>query len=115
MALPARRDITQYRGDTLAMVVRLWQDGAHTVPVDLTGATVQAQVRTSAVDEMIAATFGISIADNAVTLTLTPSQTRDLPANGVWDCEVDWQSDGQNLQTVLAGSVVVTQDVTRLP
>jgi hypothetical protein len=113
MPLPSRRDLTAYRGDTLGVLLRLWQDDALTVPVDLTGATVRAQVRQKAADDPHT-DFTVATSSNQIELSMSPALTSTLPATGVWDVEVDWASDGLNIQTVVAGTVTVSQDVTRV-
>lgn len=114
MPQPARLDITQYRGDTLTIAVTLWADANQSVPADLSRATVTAQIRVKATDDdPPVASFTVSVTGNTVTLGLPPAITAQLPSKGVWDAQVDWHSDHVNVQTVLAGSVVVNDDVTR--
>ena len=91
---------------------RLWTDSDKTQPADLSGATVRAQVREDRTSSD-ATDFEVSVTDNVVTLHLLPKSTQDLADTNVWDCQVDWQSDEVNVQTVVAGSIVASGDVTR--
>lgn len=96
-----------YEGDTYEWTFRLWTDDAHTVPVDLAGCTVAAQIRDRP--------GGIVLQELALTVTL-PNEIAAAPfeaeAAGRWDLQVT-NADGK-VQTVLAGSVNVTPDVTEL-
>src|SRR4029450_8134057 len=114
MPVPDTRTIPHYRGDSLGVLIRLWQDPDHTVPLLLNGALVVAQLRLKADDpDPPIDTFAVSTATNEITLTLTPTQPAALPAKTVWDCQVDWNADGASIQTVLAGTLTLAADVTR--
>ena len=111
---PFKYAIEQWRGDTLSVLFRLWRDADHSDPVDLTGATVSAEVRETAESaDPPAAEFAVSVTGNEVTLSLTPEQTRALPASGVYDLQVDWLADGTQIQTVACGKITTSHDVTR--
>ena len=113
MTAPFKYAIEQWRGDTCSVLFRLWRDSGGT-PVDLTGAVVTAQVRETAESaDPASAEFDVSVTGNEVTLTLTPEQTRALPASGVYDLQVDWLADGTQIQTVAAGKITTSHDVTR--
>jgi hypothetical protein len=112
MPVPVTQDIAHYRGDTLTVAIRLWEDDAKTDPADLSAATVTAQVRASASAKTPVATFGVEVAGNQVTLTLPPPAAQLLPTKAVYDCQVDWQSDDVNVQTVLRGALTADPDVT---
>lgn len=113
MTTPAIRNLAHYRGDTLGVLLRLWHDDAATDPVDLAGATVTAQVRLTADTATAIADFDVETSTNEISLTLPPGDTATLPAKAVWDCQVDWLSDGTSIQTVVAGQLTTTPDVTR--
>lgn len=115
MPVPKKTNITHYRGDTLVIVVSLWNDVERTDPADLSEATIRAQVREQYEDTEVAASFDIEVTGNHITATLTPKSARDLPPRGVWDIEVDWYSDDVNVQTVAAGGIAAEPDVTREP
>jgi hypothetical protein len=107
---PAKHDLNLYRGDSYSWRFQLWADEAHTVPVNLDGATAAAEIR----DE----TAGVKVVDlpctivlpNAVEFAMTPAMYETCPARGVWDLQITY-SDGW-VRTSVAGSVRVTGDVT---
>jgi len=113
MPVPDKTNITHYRGDSLVLSITLWNDAGHTVPSDLSAATVRAQVRETYDDAEVAAEFDVVTAANVITANLTPKSSRDLPPKGFWDCEVDWYSDDTSVQTVAGGAWVTAPDVTR--
>jgi hypothetical protein len=113
-ARPACVDLTFTRGDTLAFLIRLWEDAAHTVPADLSAAVVTAQVRKTATATTVEAEFTVAVVTNEITLSLPPAETQTLPATAVWDCQVDWYGDATTVRTVASGTVTVLQDVTRV-
>lgn len=104
-----------YRGDTYAHIIRFWNDDEETDAFDIEG-DVTAQIRTArltAADETPGdplATFTVQVVDNAITVSLTPEQTLELPSAGFWDLQVD--NEGV-LTTLLMGKVKVLDDVTR--
>lgn len=105
-------DINHWRGDSLSLLIRVWDDDAHTVPSDLSSATVTADLKVKNTDEIAVDTFGISISGNDVTLSLTPAQSRAMPPKTVWDCQIDWYSDDARVTTVVTGTLTENQDVT---
>jgi hypothetical protein len=108
MPLPAT--LTIYRGDDLAAAVTV-TDAATGAPADLTGYTAQSQIRASANDAAIAASFVCTIAANVITMILTHDQTQAFTRTAyVWDVQVT-DPNGW-ITTLLAGPVEVTFDVT---
>ncbi len=77
-------------------------------------AQVKAGRLTSADDGTVLAEFSCAVSgagDNIVTITLTPTQTEDLPTvTAYWDLQVD---DSGVISTLLTGKVKVWGDVTR--
>jgi hypothetical protein len=108
-------NVTFTRGDTLTIVLNVWDNTAQTIPSNLAGATVTAQVRTTPDSATVEATFSVTKTGNQVTLRLTPGQTRVLSSACSWDCQVDWTSDGSDVRTIVQGDLTVLQDVTRIP
>jgi len=107
---PGTYNITVYQGDTLNMQFGLWQDNAMTIPLNLTGVTPYAQVRTApgGTPKTMELTCAVQL-PNLVNVTLPATQTQTAVA-GVWDLELD----GPNgVMTVIAGAVSVVPDVTR--
>ncbi len=116
--VPATKDLTLYRGDSFDLPVRLRQkliNGSLGDPVDLTGCTVDAEIRSTEDEAGVVATFGCDLdADpttGIVTLSLTKVETAALTGGGVWDMQITFP-DGKT-QTYLAGKVYLTKDVTR--
>lgn len=113
MPVPERVPIKHYRGDTLGLKLRLWDDAEKTDPTSLVGAGVTAQVRSNPDSEEITASFTVSVSTNEITLTLFPEQTALLPEDSTYDVQIDWHNDGTTVQTVLAGTLTAEPDVSR--
>lgn len=108
---PGTYPIFVYRGDSYLWTFTLWQDTAGTQPVDLTGVTGKAEIRTAAA--------GTLITSMVVTVTQPNILNVRLPANnsalltkvgGFWDLQLTYTNT--DVQTVVSGSVTVTMDVT---
>ena len=119
MTLPATHNITVYRGDTYTETLT-YQEGTEGAEVgrSLTGATIIAQIRTETGAASATASFTCTPDADQVTnpgkfvLTLPPEQSTLLTSTSyVYDVQVTW-SDGK-VQTLKAGTVTVTQDVSR--
>jgi hypothetical protein len=109
--LPAEYNLNLYRGDTGRWQFKLWADADKTVPVDLTGVTVEAMIRDKAPSSAYSMHLDCSITQpNIVDMVLTSIQCSDLPAKGVWDMQLTYP--GGDVITPLKGTVAVTQDVT---
>ena len=109
MALPATYSLALYRGDSFRMQFRLWADAAKTQPVDLTGATVAAEIR-GAPSSLPWHAFSCSIASNIIDIAMTADQTAGLPANAYWDLQVAYASG--DVQTIVMGGVSVRGNIT---
>lgn len=114
MPVPPNESFTHYRGDTFTALVHVWDDTAHTIPSDLTGAAVAAQIRVSTSATAVITTFDVTKSGNTITLRLPPAKVEKLPQRSVYDVEVDWQADRVNVQTILRGSFTVDPDVTHV-
>jgi hypothetical protein len=108
-ALPSLLNLELYAGDDFALTLTLTNPNGD--PVDVSTATVEAQIRTKPGSTDIAASFACSGAANVVTLWLYKNGTQDLAGDFVWDCQVKWPG-GPN-STIVAGVVAITADVTR--
>lgn len=108
---PGKHDLDLYRGDSYEWLIRLWSDDMGTLPLDLAGATVTAQIRDKP-DGTKVVNMGTAIeAPNAIRLTITPALWATAPAeSGQWDLQVI-DADGE-VTTVLAGKVKITADIT---
>ena len=111
---PGKYTLSVYRGDTSRWTFTLWEDAAKSVPVDLTAATIAAQIRavgSSAASP--AAVLDCEVEDpNIIHAELAASAS--LPSYGTlseWDLQITWSSG--DVQTVLAGGVNILGDVTR--
>lgn len=109
--IPGTYDLCLYRGDTSRWQFRLWQDEARTMPVDLTGAAVLAQIRAGPTGNVQATPTTSIIPPNLIDMVLTAAQSASLAAGGVWDLEITYASG--DVATPLRGRVQVQQDVTR--
>lgn len=99
-----------YRGDSHAWRVRLWADEERTVPFDLTGAYVAAQIRRSP-DAREAVDLACEVElPNVVVARLSPERAARCPS-GRWDMQVTWPD--ARVATVVKGPVTVEPDVTR--
>jgi hypothetical protein len=114
---PASVDITGVRaGDLNQISFTVHSKGT---PVDLTGLTVTAQARTSAVSNEVALTAVIDVTDAPAgkgTMRWPGDEVRDLLAgaakwSGVWDMQADNNVDDPT--TLCAGKFEAVMDVTR--
>jgi hypothetical protein len=105
-------NLSIYEGDDfMALVTVLNTDST---PADLTGYTVQAQVRTGPADSnpTVSAEFQCTFSGNVITVVLPHTATIALTAaTYVWDLQLTDTSGW--VSTLLAGAVRVTKDVTR--
>lgn len=112
MTVPAKQNLSMTRGDTESIVVTMTSNG--TTPINITGRTYRAQIRTTKDASSIDASFSCSVTNGAngeVTCTLTPNQTASLSVGThYWDFEED---NAGVISTVMAGTVTVLADVTR--
>lgn len=113
--MPSQADLAIYQGDDYAGLVQVY-DGTSTIPANLTGYSARAQVRFGPADQYpqpaVLITTAVDGPAGTVSLAIPAAQTSTLVGNYQWDLELI-QPDG-NVQTVLAGKVVVTKEVTRV-
>ncbi|CAB4155773.1 hypothetical protein UFOVP668_17 [uncultured Caudovirales phage] len=112
MAAPATQNLTITRGDTETVTVNVTTDGS--TPVNITGRTYTAQMRTSQDISAIAASFTCTVTDGAggvVTCVLSATNCATLdPGFLYWDLQ---ENASGTISTILAGTVTVLADVTR--
>jgi len=113
--MPNPADLSIYQGDDWAATVTVTHQDLS--PVDLTGYTAQAQVRTGPADQEpdVAAEIQSTIQlPNLVLLSLSSAQTTALTGTiYYWDLQIVSPAPYNQTLTVLAGKVRVTQEITR--
>jgi hypothetical protein len=109
---PGVLPLTLYRGDSYHWRFVLWGDADKTVPINLTNATPKAEIRTAAGGTLITQMVLTVTLPNTIVATLPAASCALLPATGgAWDLQLTYTTSG-DVQTVLAGAVKVTMDVT---
>jgi len=112
MAVPAKQNLSMTRGDTETVVITMADSAG--APINITGRTYRAQIRTTKDSASISASFSCSVTSGVggqVTCTILPAVTETL-ATGIsyWDLE---ETNSGVVSTILAGTVNVLADVTR--
>lgn len=112
MAVPAKQNFSITRGDTETVVVNITTDGS--TPINITGRTYRAQLRSTKESAVISASFVCTITDapdGQVTCVLSAASTSSLsPGTYYWDFE---ENNAGVITTIIAGMVTVLADVTR--
>jgi hypothetical protein len=108
-ATPTAVDLCVYRGDDFFLRVSV--SALTGDPADLTGCVPMAQVRASADDPAVLATFACVITDNVVDLHLAAADTAALPTYAVWDVQLTYPDT--TVATLAAGAVRLYGEVTR--
>jgi hypothetical protein len=109
-ATPQAVPLTLYRGDDFFLDLEVTDPGG--AAADLTGATAEAQIRASAADVAVLASFDATVTGNVVSLHLPSVEAANLTTKtAAWDCQLT-DSDGI-VSTLAAGPVTITADVTR--
>jgi hypothetical protein len=112
MTTPAPYRLMIYRGDSYAWQFNLWSDCAKTMPVDLTGCTPAAEIRTVPGGTLLLTMATTVTLPNSINMTLTAAQSHSLPVgSSSWDLELDFIT-ASAVSTILSGGVYVVQDVT---
>jgi hypothetical protein len=113
MAVPATLDLNITRGDTESIVVSLTQDD-QTTPINITGRTYTAQLRTNPDIAIVSASFVCTVTNGSngeVTCVMSSSESAELrPGYYYWDLQ---ENASSVISTVLRGTVTVDADVTR--
>ena len=108
--MPGNYPLKLYHGDSYEWQFKLWLDEGKTVPLDLTDATPKAEIRDKPAGLTIY-TLDCSVTGNIVTTVLPAALSDTLPiGNLVWDLQLTYLTGEVN--TILAGPVTVTGDVT---
>lgn len=100
-------DLTMYQGDSFSVELDF--------PFDISGYTFASQIRIQPGDPTLVATMTVTPVDGnnqKLTLSLTPSQTTDLPERCYWDIQATTDGDPTYQKTYMRGTVFVTREVT---
>ena len=102
--------LSVYRGDSEHWTFTLFEDPAQTIPYDLAGVTVKAQIRTGAGALLAELVCAVTL-PNVIDVALAAAVSAGLcPGTWSWDLQLTYP-DGA-VKTVVAGPVAVTGDVT---
>ena len=110
--MPAKKNFSVVRGDTMTIVVVMTTDGV--TPIDITGRVYSMQLRTSPAATVVSATFVCTVSDGTtgeVTCVLSAENSAKLtPTSYSYDLQ---EVASGIVSTVLIGSVKVIADTTR--
>lgn len=109
---PMEVNLSIYRGDTGRFRITVTNDDES--PADLTGATWDADIRNTAAAGAVLANFDVVPVvgdDSSVDVILNETQAEQLPS-GTLSYDVEMRLDGEVI-TLVAGTITVTQDVSR--
>lgn len=108
---PGKYNLLLYSGDSYHWRFQLWTDAEKTDPVDLTDATVAAQIRDRAGGTLLAEMECEVTLPNVIDAVLTSTESEGLVGTrGAWDLQITWSDT--SVTTVLCGGVSIVQDVT---
>ena len=112
LSSPTRVDLSVYKGDSGRFrITFVPQEGED--PIDISGATWDADVREKAVDTAVITSLDVIPVDgdvSSVDVILTSENSELLPNYCVYDVEM---RTGDEVVTIIYGSVNVRQDVSR--
>jgi hypothetical protein len=111
MTMPADYPMKIYHGDSYEWQFKLWLDEGKTQPLDLTGVVPKAEIRNKSAGTQIYIIDCTIVYPNIVAASLSASVCVTIPlGNLVWDLQLTYPTGAVN--TILAGTVIVTGDVT---
>lgn len=119
--IPARLDFKIYKGSTLVKPIQ-WKQGDPLLPVDITGCTIQMQIRptknSSTVIDLLTTANSRIVIDNAITGNFSlhfPTSVTTLIADNdaVYDLEILYPG-GNPSYTVIEGLIKYINEVTKL-
>ena len=99
-----------YRGDTGRWRFVLWADAGKTMPVDLTGVAVAAEIRAAPGAQPVTRLACTVTLPNTIDLVLSATLSATLPAQAWWDLQLTYASG--DVQTIVGGAVKARGDVT---
>jgi hypothetical protein len=111
MDMADRGDLEIYQGDDYGGQVFVTTDG--TTPANIAGYTAQAQIRQGVADSYpnVLIQMQATVSSPYVNLAIPRTQTLNLTRDCYWDLQLI-ATDG-TITTIMAGQVVVVQEVTR--
>lgn len=109
---PLELDLEIYRGDTGRFRITVTQEDLS--PVNVSGATWDADIRTSAASPTVVTSFDVvPVVDDETSVDVILDETNaDLLTAGTLYYDVEMRLDGEVI-TLVAGKITVTQDVSR--
>jgi hypothetical protein len=109
--MASKANLAIYQGDDYAAVVTV----TNTAPPDqvLAGYTARAQIREDVADasDEVVVEINTTVQSPQITLFIPASETTNLCGEYVWDLQI--QDASGFVTTIVAGSVNVTQEITR--
>jgi hypothetical protein len=110
---PGTYPLKIYRGDTYRYKFVLWSDTDHTEPVDLSEATVKAELRDKPGGTIYGEMQCTIELPNIIHGVLSADLTKSIPTKGgTWDMQLSFGVPVTDVKTVLVGNVIITADVT---
>jgi len=106
---PLAVDLVVYQGDDIYLDVTVTD--ANEQPMDLTGQTPKAQIRTSPPAAEVLAEFACTVSSNVIHMHLLALDAAKLNAAASWDVQIT--SAGGVIRTLVYGAVRPTLEVTR--
>lgn len=105
MVEPAFYVMTIYRGDTYRWKLIIWQDAAKTIPADLTGVVVKAEIH-----QVETTVLACTVTGQEIHMVLNAEQSKALiVGDGRWDLQLIYLSG--DVQTIIRGGVLIRADV----
>ena len=105
---PANLPLEIYRGDSMRLRVKLFDQLKQPIPLD--DVTAKSEIRDRPAGTQITSLTATITLPNTIELYLSPAQSHALPARAVWDLQLTYSSG--EVKTPLAGQVSITADVT---
>ncbi|RPJ28264.1 MAG: hypothetical protein EHM33_05115 [Chloroflexi bacterium] len=105
---PAILPLSLYRGDDYSLVVRMWQDSLHLIPIDLTGASASGAIRQG---ETVMELDVVVELPNLINVKLAAADWTLAVGAANWDLQL--QFAGGNIYTLLAGAVAIKGDIVQ--
>ena len=112
LSSPVKVDLSIYKGDSGRFRITLIPP-AESDPVDISAAAFDADIRIEAADPVGISSFEVVPVDGdpaSIDIILSATESENLPDHCVYDVEM---RVGDEVSTIVYGSITVTQDVSR--